>query len=119
MRHAPAAAARNAGARREAAERDPSEADGGGRQGNPSADPREPGGYWESVLAPAESIYDGTWSGHEPVPEEIVDFELMGGENIALGWRELNEIPPYVRRFCIDLLNIKRRCIAERANRGQ
>jgi hypothetical protein len=41
----------------------------------------------------------------------------MGGENIAFTWRDLNETPVYVIRFCWDLLNIKRRCIAERANR--
>jgi hypothetical protein len=47
----------------------------------------------------------------------VADFELMGGENIALGWRDLQELPVYVRRFVWDLLNIKRRCMAERANR--
>jgi hypothetical protein len=41
----------------------------------------------------------------------------MGGESIAFSWRDLEELPLYVRRFCLDLLNIKRRCIAERANR--
>ena len=42
---------------------------------------------------------------------------MMGGEDLALGWRDLQEMPVYVRRFCWDLLLIKRRCIAERANR--
>lgn len=43
----------------------------------------------------------------------------MGGENIRFSWREMQETPAYVVRFCWDLLNIKRRCIAERANRGR
>jgi hypothetical protein len=51
------------------------------------------------------------------VPQEIADFELMGGENIAFSWRDLEETPAYVRRFCLDLLSIKRRCIADRSNR--
>ena len=49
------------------------------------------------------------------------DFELMGGENIAWSWRDLQEAPVYVTRFCIDLLSIKRRVMrekAEQANRG-
>ena len=41
----------------------------------------------------------------------------MGGENVALSWRDLQETPAYVRRFCLDLIGIKRRCAAERANR--
>lgn len=47
------------------------------------------------------------------------DFELMGGEDLAFSWRELQEIPAYVQRFCWDLRAIKRRCIAERANRDR
>jgi hypothetical protein len=39
----------------------------------------------------------------------------MGGENIAFSWRDLQDLPAYVRRFCWDLLVIKRRCMAERA----
>lgn len=45
------------------------------------------------------------------------DFELMGGENLSFSWRELEETPSYVIRFCWDLRNIKRRCVAERAER--
>ena len=41
----------------------------------------------------------------------------MGGERIGFSWRDLEETPVYVRRFCLDLLAIKRRCMAERANR--
>lgn len=40
---------------------------------------------------------------------------MMGGENLAWSWREMEETPPYVRRFCWDLLNIKRRCMAEKS----
>lgn len=45
----------------------------------------------------------------------------MGGERIAFSWRDLEETPAYVRRFCLDLLSIKRRVSrekAEQANRG-
>ena len=41
----------------------------------------------------------------------------MGGENIAFSWRELQETPLYVQRFCLDLLSIKRRNMNERASR--
>lgn len=53
------------------------------------------------------------------MPAEIRDFELMGGADIAWSWREYQETPLYVRRFCWDLMVIKRRCLAERANRGK
>jgi hypothetical protein len=43
----------------------------------------------------------------------------MGGENIRFSWRELEDTPFYVVKFCWDLLNIKRRCIAERAERNR
>lgn len=39
----------------------------------------------------------------------------MGGTELAWTWREMEETPAYVRRFCWDLLSIKRRCMAERA----
>jgi hypothetical protein len=45
----------------------------------------------------------------------------MGGIDLAWSWRELQETPVYVKRFCLDLLAIKRRVIkekTERANRG-
>jgi len=41
----------------------------------------------------------------------------MGGESLAWSWREMQETPAYVQRFCWDLLMIKRRCMAERAER--
>lgn len=52
------------------------------------------------------------------MPEELRDFELMGAENIAWSWRELQETPAYVERFTWDLLSIKRRCMAERQERA-
>lgn len=45
----------------------------------------------------------------------------MGGADIAWSWRDMQETPAYVRRFCLDLLAIKRRVIrekSEQANRG-
>jgi len=42
----------------------------------------------------------------------------MGGTEIAWSWREMEETPAYVQRFCWDLLNIKRRCTAERQERA-
>lgn len=41
----------------------------------------------------------------------------MGGENVRFSWRELEETPQYVIRFCWDLRNLKRRIAAERAER--
>ncbi len=41
----------------------------------------------------------------------------MGGEDVRFTWRELQETPWYVIRFCWDLRTIKRRCTAERASR--
>ena len=35
----------------------------------------------------------------------------------SAAWRDLEETPVYVRRFCLDLLAIKRRCMNERSNR--
>jgi hypothetical protein len=45
----------------------------------------------------------------------------MGGADLAWSWRELQDTPVYVTRFCIDLLAIKRRVMrekSEQANRG-
>jgi hypothetical protein len=42
----------------------------------------------------------------------------MGSDQIAWSWRDLQETPAYVQRFAWDLLNIKRRCIAERQERA-
>ena len=42
----------------------------------------------------------------------------MGGENLRFSWQELQDAPGYVIRFCWDLLSIKRRCMAERADRA-
>jgi hypothetical protein len=40
---------------------------------------------------------------------------MMGGAEIRFSWREMQEAPVYVRRFCWDLLMIKRRIMNERA----
>lgn len=42
----------------------------------------------------------------------------MGGTEIAWSWRELQETPAYVERFCWDLRSIKLRCMAERQERA-
>ena len=41
----------------------------------------------------------------------------MGSTEIAWSWREMQETPVYVHAFTWDLLLIKRRCMAERAER--
>jgi len=62
------------------------------------------------VLSVAESVYDGTWSSG-PAPQELEDFELM--REMHWTWRDLQECPAYVRRFCWDLTLARRD--AERA----
>ena len=49
------------------------------------------------------------------MPAEIVDYELM--REMAWSWTEMERTPPYVRKFCTDLMVIRRRCEAERAKR--
>lgn len=48
----------------------------------------------------------------EPAPLEFAHFELMQG--MGWSWADLQSAPPYVQRYCADLLSIKRRCEAER-----
>jgi hypothetical protein len=57
------------------------------------------------VLWPAQSIYDGTW-GSGPGPVEVQWVELM--REFGWSWRDLEEMPPYVRRVCWDLLLARR-----------
>lgn len=52
------------------------------------------------MLTVAESVYGGTWSSG-PAPQELEDFELM--REMHWTWRDLQETPHYVRRFCWDL----------------
>lgn len=59
---------------------------------------------------PVESILDGTWASG-PAPPEWVDFVLM--HRMPWSWRELQETPMYVRRYCWDFLN----AIAEQEQR--
>lgn len=33
----------------------------------------------------------------------------MSPDGMGWSWRDLEDTPPYVRKFCIDLLNVKRR----------
>lgn len=50
------------------------------------------------------SIVDGTWGSGAP-PREIVDFVLM--EAMHWTWRELQDTPLYVRRYCWDILQLR------------
>lgn len=66
----------------------------------------------------AESFYEGTWASG-PLPSEIPDFELM--REFKWSYLDLCKTPPYVRRFCWDLLLARRAAEAaaqEKANRG-
>lgn len=56
------------------------------------------------MLWAAESIYEGTW-GSGPPPPELVDFELM--RYMRWSWRDLDETPEYVRRYCWDLMQAR------------
>jgi hypothetical protein len=42
------------------------------------------------------------------IPNEVLDFELMRPAGMNWSWTELQATPIYVRRFCWDLLNIRR-----------
>lgn len=50
------------------------------------------------------------------MPEELADYELM--RDMGWSWPDLEAAPPYVRRYCMDLMIIRRRVEAERADRG-
>lgn len=50
------------------------------------------------------------------MPQELVDYELM--REMGWSWPDLEAAPPYVRRFCTDLMTIRRRVANERADRG-
>ena len=56
----------------------------------------------------AESIYEGTWASGDP-PSEVIDFMLMEPDGMNWTWEALQNTPTYVRRYCWDLLQIKRR----------
>lgn len=76
----------------------------------------EPGSeYFEEVFAPAESIYDGTWSG--AAPQEVVDFELM--REMRWSWRDLQECPAYVKRFCWDFIQLRRQAEKDAIDRAR
>ena len=63
-------------------------------------------------------MYDGTWGNGAPLPQEIIDFELM--HYMRWSWRQLDEeTPPYVRKYCTDLMLVKLRVAAEQAERGR
>jgi hypothetical protein len=64
------------------------------------------------MMLDCKSIIEGTWSSGdgEEVPAEMVDFKLM--EAMHWSWEQLQRTPPYVRKYCVDILNLK----AEHAN---
>ena len=47
------------------------------------------------------------------MPQELADYELM--KEMGWSWRDLDDAPPYVRRFCLDLMTIRRRVAAEKS----
>lgn len=51
-----------------------------------------------------ESILNETWGRGEPAPPQWVDYCLM--KQMRWSWRQLQETPVYVRRFCIDFLSL-------------
>lgn len=51
-------------------------------------------------------MYDGTWASG-PWPSELVDFEVM--REMRWTWRELQDTPLYVRRFCADFVQLRRK----------
>ena len=68
------------------------------------------------MLWPAESIYAGTWaSGPGPVEVEWVELMLAYGWT----WQELEATPPYVRRVCGDLLNMRRNAEREATEKAR
>lgn len=71
------------------------------------------------MLSVAESVYEGTWSSGPP-PQELEDYELM--REMKWSFADLQATPPYVRRFCWDLMNARRNAEAaasEKAQRGK
>lgn len=46
------------------------------------------------------------------MPQELADYELM--REMGWSWADLEATPAYVRRFCTDLMSIRRRCEAQR-----
>lgn len=69
----------------------------------PTTGPGHP--YYEDVLLPAESIYEGTW-GSGAAPDELVDFEVM--REMSWSYAELCATPDYVRRYVADLTEARR-----------
>lgn len=57
------------------------------------------------MVAPAESIYEGTWGSGAP-PEEFVDFEIM--HEMHWGWSQLRECPLYVKAYVWAMINARR-----------
>ena len=52
------------------------------------------------------------------MPQELADFEVM--HEMGWSWSDFEATPMYVRRFCLDLISIRRRVAAQKAeqNRG-
>ena len=50
------------------------------------------------------------------MPPELLHFELM--REMGWSWADLQEAPPYVRRYCTDLMTIRRQAEADAAERA-
>lgn len=55
------------------------------------------------MLLPIESIVEGTWGG-DSAPAEWGDYVLM--RRMHWSWDQLQSTPMYVRRYCLDILNM-------------
>lgn len=71
-----------------------------------------------------ESILRGTWSeeaSDDPdnpneQPLEFVHFSLMQGMDWS--WEELKATPPYVQRYCMDILNLRAKIAKEQEDKN-
>lgn len=68
------------------------------------------------MIWPAESIYGDSWGGSE-LPLEVLHFELM--REMGWTWRELQDTPAYVVRYCTDLMMIRRDAEAKQIEKAQ
>lgn len=62
--------------------------------------------FLDDVVAPAESIYEGTWGSGAP-PPEFVDFEIM--HEMHWDFQQLQACPAYVKAYVWELINARRR----------
>lgn len=68
------------------------------------------------MLAPAESVFDGTW-GAGPLAEEIQDYLLA--RHMSLSWPDLQATPAYVQRVWWDLMQVELQAQADAADAAE